>query len=374
MRPGRILAIKFYGLGNIALLLPVLGALRRGLPDAEIGFLTLEGNRDFLERADVVNATHCVRVDTYGALVWSLWQVIREIRTRHYEVVVDFEQFVKLSTIVAFLSGAPERIGFHTDGQKRGWLLTRRVVYTDSEHMTRIFMRVLRPLQIDTSSPPVNVKIERGERLRVEQRLAEHGVEEGRFPLVAVHVGSGPNFYEIPLKRWPMQHFARVCDALVERFGAAIVFTGRGAEEAAIIREAIGSMKHPAIDTCDRLSVGELLALLSSCAFTLCNDTSVMHLSAAVGTPVAAIFGPTNPLQYGPAGDGHVVAYKDLFCSPCLTNYNLKVSYCSDPVCVRTIQPEEVLEKIENAFLGPHAPLRARLRGVPQSGPTPAEV
>jgi ADP-heptose:LPS heptosyltransferase len=355
-----VLAIKFYGLGNIALLLPVLAALRRGLPGAEIDFLTLESNREFLERADLVKVTHGVRVDGYGALLRSFWRVLREIRARHYDVVVDFEQFVKLSTIVGLLSGAPERIGFNTDGQKRGWLLTRRVVYTDSEHMTRIFMRVLRPLGIDTSTRPVTVRIEAGERRRVAQLLERQGVKEGHFPRVAVHVGSGPNFYSVPLKRWPMQHFAAVCDALVERFDAAVIFTGRGAEEAVIVREAIASMKHPAVDTCDALSVGDLLALLDSCDFTLCNDTSVMHLSAAVGTPVAAIFGPTNPLQYGPGGEGHVVVYKDLYCSPCLTNYNLKVSYCSDPVCVRTIQPGEVLEKIETAFLSSRAPARAQ--------------
>jgi ADP-heptose:LPS heptosyltransferase len=240
------------------------------------------------------------------------------------------------------------------------------VVYTDSEHMTRIFMRVLRPFGIDTSIRPVEVRIEEGERRRVEQLLVSQGVEEERFPRVAVHVGSGPNYYSVPLKRWPMQHFAAVCDALVDRFGAVVVFTGQGAEEAGIVREAVASMKHPAINTCDQLSVGELLALLDSCDFTLCNDTSVMHLSASVGTPVAAIFGPTNPLQYGPGGEGHVVAYKDLYCSPCLTNYNLKVSYCSDPVCVRTIQPEEVLEKIERTFLGPQSPLQARVRGAHQ--------
>jgi ADP-heptose:LPS heptosyltransferase len=363
LRPRRVLAIKFYGLGNIALLLPVLGALRRGLPDAEIGFLTIEGNRELLERTDVVDNVHGVRVDSYGALVRSFWDVLREIRARHYDVVVDFEQFVKLSTIVAFLSGARERIGFNTDGQRRGWLLTRRVVYTDSEHMTRIFMRVLRPLRVDTSVAPVSVTVEPAEHKRVAEMLSEHGVAQGHFPCVAVHVGSGPNFYEVPLKRWPMQHFAAVCDALVERHGAAIIFTGRGADEAAIIREAIASMKHPAIDSCDQLSIGELLALLQSCDFTLCNDTSIMHLSATMGTPVAAIFGPTNPLQYGPGGEGHVVIYKDLFCSPCLTNYNLKVSYCSDPICVRMIEPDEMLEKIETAFVGPHAPLRAGALG-----------
>ena len=303
---------------------------------------------------------HGVRVGGYRSLLRSFWVALREIRSRDYDVVVDFEQFVKLSTIVALLSGARERIGFNTDGQRRGWLLTRRVVYTDSEHMTRIFMRVLRPLRIDTSVRAVGVRVAPEEHAVVTRTLLQHGVSRDHFPCVAVHVGSGPNFYEVPLKRWPAEHFASVCDALVERYGAAIVFTGKGPDEVRLVRETMALMKHPAVDTCDQLSIGELLALLEACDFTLCNDTSVMHLSATMRTPVAAVFGPTNPLQYGPGGDGHVVLYKDLYCSPCLTNYNLKVSYCSEPVCVRTIGPEEMLEKIEAAFVGPEAPLRAR--------------
>ena len=208
--PQRILAIKFYGLGNIALLLPVLGALRRGFPDAQIDFLTLSDNRAFLERGNLVDTIFGVQVDSYWGLVSSFWNVLRAIRARRYELVIDFEQFIKLSTIVALLSGAPERIGFNTDGRRRGLLLTRRVVYTDSEHMTRIFMRVLRPLQIDTTPAATTVRIEPDEHRAIAERLSEHGFGESAFPRVAVHVGSGPNFYSVPLKRWPTEHFAEV--------------------------------------------------------------------------------------------------------------------------------------------------------------------
>ena len=99
--------------------------------------------------------------------------------------------------------------------------------------------------------------------------------------------------------------------------------------------------------------MGELLALLRRSTLTISNDTSVMHLSAVVGTPVVALFGATSPLQYGPLDpERHLVFYKDLYCSPCVTNYNLKVSYCSEPVCIRSITVEEVLEGIDRRYLG----------------------
>jgi ADP-heptose:LPS heptosyltransferase len=220
-------------------------------------------------------------------------------------------------------------------------------------------MRLLRPLGIRGEEREIHLRTEPGEEARVEQLLRAEGGAADDGPLVCVHVGSGLNFYDIALKRWPTESFAEVASALVERHNATIVFTGTGAEERDLVRQVREGMKGASIDLVDQLSVGELLALLRRTNFTLCNDTSVMHLSAAVGTPVAAIFGPTSPLHYGPNHEGSLVFYRDLHCSPCLTNYNLKVSYCSNPVCVRGIGPAEVLAGIERAFLEPAAPQQA---------------
>ena len=357
----RILAIKFYGLGNMVMILPVVHALREALPGAEIEFLTLEDNRPLLERSGLLHRVIGVDIADLRRFPGSLWRALRAVQGRRYDVVIDFEQFVKLSAILAFLSGAPERIGFNTDGQRRGWLYTTRVVYTDSEHMSRIFMRVLRPLGIEGAPRPVRLSLERREQEAVAALLEERGIGRRHFPLVAIHVGSGDNFYRVPLKRWPTAHFAGLADALGERHGAAIVLTGKGAEERTLIAETVAQMRRPAIDASDRLSVTELAALLARCHLVVANDTSVMHLAAAVGTPVVALFGPTAPLHYGPGNPDDLVFYKDLYCSPCLTNYNLKVSRCTDPVCIRTITVEEVLAGIEARFLGPAAPLRAVL-------------
>jgi len=363
LRPSRVLAIKFYGLGNIVMLLPVLGALRRAYPDVEIDFLTSAENQTLLERSGTANRVIPVELTNVRTLISSLWRSIRTVRSRKYDLVIDFEQFVKLSPLIAFLTGAPHRIGFNTDGQKRGWLYTIRVVYTDSEHMSRIFMRLLRPLGVDPEPVPPSIVTKPEEDGRVETLLSGHAIGRDHSPLIAVHVGSGPNFYKIPLKRWPVDHFARLCDGLVEGSGAAIVFTGKGEEERELIRSVMDQMKSRAVNACDELGIMELVALLKRCHLTVANDTSVMHLSAAVRTPVVAFFGPTAPVHYGPGNPEDMVFYRDLYCSPCLTNYNLKVSRCADPVCIRTISPEEVVKSIQQRFFSSGARLRGSLGG-----------
>jgi ADP-heptose:LPS heptosyltransferase len=360
--PRRILCMKFYGLGNAIMLLPVLAAVRRRYPDAELDFLTLAGNVPLLERSGILTRVRGVDVSGLWPFVRSLIGQVRDIRHR-YDTVLDFEQFVKISTIIGFLSGARERIGFNTDGQQRGFLYTTRVVYTDSDHTSAIYARITRPLDVPPELAPAPLALRPAERETAERLLREHGVRDDHFPVVALHVGIGLSFYRVALKRWDIANFAAVADALVERHGAAVVFTGQGAEERALIAEARAGMHHPAIDACDRLDVCELAALVERCHFVVANDTSVMHLAGLVGTPVVAIFGPTAPLHYGPRGERNLVFYRDLYCSPCLTNYNLKMSRCTDPVCVRGIRPETVLAAIDAHYLGEAAEHRDWLRG-----------
>jgi heptosyltransferase-3 len=362
--PRRVLAIKLWGLGNLVMIVPVLDALRRAAPGVEIDFLTLEGNRALLARSEVAERVVGFEVRSYCALARSLWSALRTLRARRYDLVLDFEQFAKLSAILAYASGAARRIGFDTDGQRRGWLYTTRVVYADGEHMRQIFLRLLRPLGIEARVRPPSFAIEPDERVRVAELLAGQGLHRDHFPLVGIHVGSAPSSTGVPLKRWPVESFAALADALALRHRAAIVFTGQGEEERALVREVRARMQQSAIDACAKLTLGELLALLEACHFVVSNDTSVMHLAAAVATPVAALFGPTSPQQYGPWHPGDLAFWKGLHCSPCLTNYNQKVSLCADPVCMRSIQPAQVLEEIEKRFLGPDA----QPRRPPQQG------
>ena len=345
--PRRVLAIKLWGLGNVAMIVPVLDALRRGAPGVEVDFLTFDGNRALLERSGVVEGVLALEVGSWTALARSAWSAFRRLRRRRYDLAIDFEQFAKLPAIVAWLSGAPRRIGFVTDGQHRDWLYTSRVAYGDGEHMRQIFLRLLRPLGIELALRAPSFAVEPVERAAAAELLARHGVGPERFPLVALHVGCAPSSTGVPLKRWPVASFAALADALARRHGAAIVFTGQGEEERGLVREARAAMREAAIDACDGLGFGALVALLERCDLVVSNDTSVMHLASAVGTPVAALFGPTSPQQYGPWNAHDLVFWRGLYCSPCLTNYNQKVSRCGDPVCLRGISPEEVLAAIE---------------------------
>jgi len=349
--PRRVLAIKFYGLGNIAMILPTLQAMKRhaGGPECEIDFLTLPGNVPLLRQSGLVDRSLSVDVGGWVSFLRSVAELLSVLRSGRYDVVLDFEQFMKLSGVFGFLTGAPVRVGFNTEGQARGWLYTHRIAYADTDHMADIFMRTARPSgRALVPAPRVRVPVDPDARRRACERA---GAAPGR-EVVAMHIGTGPNYNKIALKRWDPERFGALADELVERRGARVVFTGQGAEEADLVREAIAGMRHAdrVASLCDALDVGELLGLLEASAFIVSNDTSIIHLAGLVGTPTVAIFGPTEPRLYGPRGPGDVVFYKGLFCSPCLSNYNLKMSRCVDPVCMREIGVGEVAAAIEKRF------------------------
>jgi ADP-heptose:LPS heptosyltransferase len=367
LRARRVLAIKFYGLGNIAMILPTLHAMRHGArpgePGCEIDFLTLPGNVALLRQSGLVRDALTVEVGSFSAFLGSVARLGTALRRGRYDAVLDFEQFMKLSGILAFATGAPARVGFNTEGQARGWLYTHRIAYADTDHMADIFMRTALPFgRAVVPAPRVRLPVEPAEHVDVRAKLGLSADE----PVVAMHVGTGPNYDKIALKRWNADRFAALADHLVARRGVRVVFTGQGAEEAALVDEARAAMRHgaSAISACDRLSVRELVALLDAAAFVVSNDTSVMHLTGLVDTPVVAFFGPTEPRIYGPRGENDIVFYKSLYCSPCLSNYNLKMSRCVNPVCMRAIGVDEVIRGVDARFPAdamPAAPRAASL-------------
>lgn len=354
-RPRRILAIKFYGLGNIAMILPTLAALREaGEADVEIDFLTLPGNISLLEQSGLVSRALTVDVTSFGAFFSSAMELLGRLGRGGYDAVLDFEQFMKLSGIFAFVTRAPVRVGFNTDGQARGWLYSHRVAYADTDHMADIFLRLTLPFGVSLEqAPTVRIPVDPADRAEA-LALAEVGEGDG---LVSMHVGTGPNYGKVALKRWDVERFARLADHLIETRGVRVVFTGVGDEEAVLVDAALAQMRHSAQarSLCDALTVGQLTGVLEASAFVVTNDTSVLHLTGLVGTPAVALFGATEPRLYGPRGDGDLVFYKGLYCSPCLSNYNLKMSRCVNPVCMRQIEVDEVARGIDA-----HLPSRVR--------------
>ena len=354
--PRRILLIKFHGIGNIIMLLPSLRALRSRYEAAEVDLLTFSSNREVCACLADVDRAHLLDGDSLATFVRSAAGLLPLLRSRRYDLVVDFEQFAHASAVLATLSGAPRRVGFATPSGPRGRAFSSPVEYREDGHMSRIFLEVARRAggQPGAQSPRTLLRCGDGEAgLRAWAGRA--GIGEGDA-VVVLHPGSSPN---LTLRRWPAARFAELGDRLAAACGVRIVITG-DAPERRLAESVAGAMSTGAVVAAGELGFPAFAALCRRASLVLSNDTSAVHVASAVGTPAAGLYGPNTPALYGPTGEGDLAFYHPLPCSPCLTNDNAKVSNCRRARCMELITVDEVF-----------AAVRARLAGARATGKRP---
>jgi ADP-heptose:LPS heptosyltransferase len=369
--PRGILLIKFWGLGNLVLLLPVFRALRRRYPKARITLLTLARNRDLLEGVEDLDELLLVEDGGLSSVVVTLARALHRARRDRPDLVIDFEQFARASAVFAFLSGAHHTVGLDTPGQGRGRMFHARVPYDDGRHTSETFLGLARAAGVATDRyEPIPPPVFEADREAAAALL--RGTGDG--PVFVLHPGSGDNFLG---RRWAPENFARLADRLLERHGGTVVLTG-SAGEAPLAESVRRAMRRGdrAVDAAGRLGVRGLAALCARAAVVVSNDTAPVHLGSAMGRPVLGIYGPNTPVLYGPLSPGSVAFYHRTPCSPCLTNYNYKTSYCRMPVCIRTVTVEEVAaaaDRVLEAARDGRSPAPARVLVSDVPGPTPEQ-
>lgn len=344
-----ILLVKFWGLGNVVLLLPVVRLLRGRYPKARIVFVSLLRNRDLLDACPHLDDRIYLNDRNVFTLTWTLLTgVLRAHRTRP-DLAVDFEQFARSSTILAVLARSKQIVGLATPGQGRAVLFHKRVRYDDRQHMGQTYLDLARAAGVEERVyRPEPMPIAAAHHDEVRRFLGSAWSGPGDGPLVLVHPGSGDNFLG---RRWPAESFAKLADRLVREEGARVVVSG-GASEAGLVCEVMGAMEHGdrAIDAAGKLSGFGLAALIERCACIVTNDTAPVHIASSLGVPVFAFYGPNTPRLYGPLSRGSFAFFRALPCSPCLTNMNYKTSHCRMPVCIRDIGVDEAADRVKSCL------------------------
>ncbi len=342
-RSPRILVVKLSSLGDLFHPLPAVHALKIGL-GATVDWVTHTPYADLVQCfADVDRVLTWPR----RAGIRPLVDALRELRAARYDLVLDFQGILK-SAAVARLARAARRIGpsFHREG---AWLLYSAVAGPRNKrrHAVEECLDAVRHLGLPPGEPV--------------------------FPLAfpppspgapAPRVALAP-FSRWPSKNWPAGAFAAVGRDLREQFEASLFLVGSAAESTACARLAqecsASGGKGRVVNLAGRMSLPELGGLLQAMDLVITNDSGPMHMAAAAGTPVLAVFGPTDPLRTGPFGPGHRVLAGRLRCQPCFA----KTCRFHDGACLRVVTPEQVAAAAANM-------LRMR-RDALQKGGTPPQ-
>ncbi len=328
----RILMIKPSSLGDIVHALPTLAALRRHWPQAHITWLVKRQWAGIVERAEGVDRVWPVN----GGLTGWLSQV-PALRAAAFDLVVDLQGLFR-SAAMAWLTGCSTRIGF-ANGREGSPLFYSIRVPVPTPEMHAVDRSLLTAAALGAPVwpvPPARFRIPVEDREAVGQLLQRHGLASGN-DWIAMNVSA-----RWPTKRWPLERFAAVADELQREGAGRIVLIGGPGER--IDADALKAlMRTSPIDLTGQTDPGLLPALLEAAALLITNDSGPLHVAAAVGTPVVAMFGPTSPIRTGPYGTGHAVLTHAVPCRPCFSRI------CRNQVpleCLIGIAPHQVLAAV----------------------------
>jgi heptosyltransferase-2 len=306
----RILVVQTAFLGDVVLTLPLLEALRQRFPDARIELLTVPAHALMLQDQPGVEAvlTYDKRGSQRG--IRGFVSIARHIRAQGYDVVLSPHRSLRSALLVA-CSGSTRRIGF--DRPLTRWAYTATVVRTARTHEIERNLQLLSALGIEPAS--------------ISSRLLLHVPPEGRQRAEAyfARCGMAPEAVLVGLipgsqwgtKRWPAERFATLSERLARTLRTHVVLFG-GPQDRAIADVITGACRTPVFDLVGQTPLQDLPAYLERCTVVVSNDTGPMHIAAALGKPILALFGPTTPaLGFAPYGVPWEEVSVPLPCRPC---------------------------------------------------------
>lgn len=273
------------------------------------------------------------------------FKLAARLRSYHFDLAFVLDRSPML-TLLPWLAGIPRRVG--PDSLGRGFSLTDRVPVSASQnnlqHQVDIYLDLARAIGLKTDQEGLNMHFE----VTPEERQS---VEQPKTMRVAVFPGGGSNpGMELTAKRWPLEKYREIVQRLVINLDAQVVLLG-GPDDVKLNDTLIQGLKLPhgaVLNMAGKTTFGELAAQLAACQLFIGNDSSPMHLAAAVGIPVIAIFGPTSPQEYGPYpldDPKHIALWKHPTGQPCF--FLGKMQTCTNCTCMQAVTVEDVWNAVQ---------------------------
>ncbi|HET9529953.1 MAG TPA: lipopolysaccharide heptosyltransferase II [Blastocatellia bacterium] len=367
-RVRRILVFAYHGLGNFIMYTPALKLLRERFPDARIDLQVGNntGCEEVVARSHVFN--HIYNLPYNSSPDRWIKRAI-EIRETGYDVTINefHSHSWKLALLVAY-SRAPFRVGHVTSPgwskrfSRYSFVFNMPAVMREREHEIERYLDLLAPLGITRPSiteAQTSVFLT-GEDRQYARCFLRQTTAGSYGEIIGIQPGTSP---AMRWKQWPLDRYrALICDLLKARPDARIVLFGSPGELAMIegLVEGLGERVQIAAG---RTTVRQVAALIELCDMLVCNDSGLMHVAVAVGTPVVAIYGPTDMERTAPLGENHTVVRHDIACSPCFRlEGDAQVQACSHHDCLMTIYPEEVFNEV-TVSLSRQTERKAAIRG-----------
>jgi heptosyltransferase-2 len=332
----RILVMRYRFIGDTILAVPFLRNLRAAYPDAVIDVLVGPESGKVLEGCPYVNelipydTTKFHKYDRGQGKPRSLLSYAMELRKRKYDTCFVLKRSLS-SAILSVLIGAKYRIGYGTQG--RSFLLTHQFPFRTDIHEVESVLDALRAVHI----PIGDKSLEAWTSVEEQRQLSEiaPAVDKAGSTKILVHAAAAH-----PDKMYPIADWAKVMQQLRARHQDATFFFTGAERDFELYEELQKLAQIEGVNLAGKLSLRLSIALLQKMHVAACVDSGPAHLGAAAGIPVVAVFGPTDPVRWGPWGEHHTTVTRDMSCRPC----NYKKSCDDRRECLTQLDPSQIAD------------------------------
>jgi heptosyltransferase-2 len=341
----KALVIKVAAIGDFLMATPALHALQHDPQITGVDLLAgrsiaaaVSGNPDL----DQVFYLDDRRIFC-GSLLAKTLEVLKiswRLRREKYDVGFNFHRDWRFN-IILFLAGCRKRIGFARG--RKPFLLTDAVRIDGIKHHIFHYCDLLKALGVFCFDFKMIFRLDAADAAAAAEKFLK---PENLDDYIVLAPGGAANVKEeMESRHWPVDCFSALAGLLL-RSGRRVVILGSGGD--AVIAARIKAEQPGAVDLVNRTTLAEAAALMKKARWVVCNDSGLMHLAAAVGTPVLSIFGPTHPGEKKPLAAGSVAVWKgeDLECAPCY--HDGVFPKCEHLNCLKKITPQEIFDLIQS--------------------------
>lgn len=351
IEPRKILVVKPSSLGDIVHSLPFLNAIKSRFPKAEIHWMVAKGFEGLIEEHPMIDRLWVINKDAWkrignvkGTLV-ELRALFRDLRNEKYDLVADLQGLLR-SGIITAATRSRIRIGFKEAREGSRLFYTHKVAGGRAVHAVDRYLKIADFLGCDTSEisfplPDFNFSacIPHPSSLPSQSFSKTLDIQHSTFNIQEGYAVIVPGA-RWKTKRWQPEKFAELASLLP--LASVVVGSKSDMETAA---EIVSLSQGKAMSLAGKTDLKELVEIMRRARFVVTNDSGPMHIAAALGIQVFAIFGPTDPVRTGPYGKGHTIIRADVYCAPCFKKK------CDDMQCIRNLSVDKVFEIIKSKQL-----------------------
>ncbi len=319
--------------GDAVMTLPAIASMRESFPHAEMAILAKPWVAELFQDNPSVDRVIVYESPGVHQGIQGKWRLARKLRNDNFSLAMLLQNAFE-AAFISFLAGIPRRAGYDTDGRR--FLLTHPVSCNQKikqSHQIDFYLRMVEELGFRSVTPVPRLAVPRRGQEEASRMLRSLGVKE-----TEEIVGLSPGATFGSAKQWFPERYGKLAEKIGKELGARILIFGSAGDKE-IGLQVCRHSEAPLIDLTGQTTLSRAMALIARCRLFVTNDSGLMHVAAALHTPLIALFGSTNSQRTGPRGGLCRVIRKPLACAPCM-----KRECPERRECMELISVDEVYE------------------------------